>query len=58
MPKYTRGGEMIEGRAILCVFKARPSFGIEKENGRKTVTITGNPAVAIVQKVWRYKGQL
>lgn len=55
MPKYTGGGEMIEGGTILCVFKARSSFGIEKETGRKTATITGNPAVAIVKKVWRYK---
>lgn len=55
MPKYTRGGEMIEGQTILCVFEARPSFGIEKATGRKTATITGNPAVATVKKVWKYK---
>jgi len=55
MPKYTREGERIEGRIIFCVFESRPSFGIEKESGRQTTTITGNPAVATVKKVWKYQ---
>lgn len=55
MPKYTKEGEMIEGKTILCIFELRPSFGIQKGTGRQTATITGNPAVATIKKVWKYK---
>jgi len=56
MPKYTKEGEAIEGQRIFCTFEARPSYGIEKATGRQTITITGNPASAMVDKVWKYKG--
>jgi len=55
MPKYTREGEAIEGRTIFCTFEDRPSFGFEKATGRQTSTITGNPASAIMRKIWKYK---
>lgn len=56
MPRYVKEEEAIEGERIYCVFVARPSFGVEKETGRQTSTITGNPAVATIKKVWKYKG--
>lgn len=56
MPKYTREGEAIEGQKIFCTFRARPSFATEEATGRQTTTITGNPASATVDKVWKYKG--
>ena len=55
MPKYAHEGEAIEGLKIYCEFKERPSYGIEKETNRETVTITGNPAVATILEVWKYQ---
>jgi len=57
MPKYTKEGEAIEGRKILCIFEERPSLGIEKATGRQQITITGNPATATVTKAWKYEGK-
>lgn len=55
MPRYTREGDTIEGERIFCTFKARPSYGFEEATGRQTVSIRGNPASAVVDKVWTYK---
>ena len=55
MPNYTQEGEAIEGIKIYCEFKERPSYGIEKETERETITITGNPAVAIVIGKMKYE---
>ena len=57
MPRYTREGDAIEGERIFCTFKARPSYSTEEGTGRQTVSITGNPASAIVDRVWTYKGK-
>lgn len=55
MPKYTAENEAIEGKKILCTFKERPSYGIEKETERNQITIAGNPATATLTEVWEYK---
>jgi hypothetical protein len=55
MPKYVAENEAIEGRRILCTFERRPSYGIERENQRQQITITGNPATATMSLVWEYK---
>lgn len=57
MPKYVMEGEAIEGKRIFCTFEIRPCFGEEKETQRKTVSITGNPAVAVLKRTWKYKKQ-
>lgn len=48
-------GEAIEGKKILCFFEARPSFAEDQTSKRKTSTITGNPAVAVLKQIWKYK---
>jgi hypothetical protein len=53
--KYTNEGEAIEGHRILCTFEDRPSYGIEKTTGRQQITITGNPATASIDRIWKYK---
>jgi hypothetical protein len=56
MPKYTKEGEAIEGRRIICTFEKRPSLGIVRQTGMQQITVTGNPATATVQQVWQYHG--
>jgi len=55
LPKYVKEGEAIEGEKIFCTFKLKPSIGTEKETKRQEITITGNPATASIDKVWKYK---
>ena len=55
MSEYYRSGDSIEGKEILCVFEHRPSYGVEKNTGRQQVSIRGNPAIAIINKVWKYR---
>lgn len=54
LPKYVKELEAIEGKQIFCTFEDRPSFSKEKETGRQEITITGNPATALVDEVWKY----
>jgi len=54
LPEYVLEAEAIEGDRIYCEFEDRPSFGIEKKTKRSNATITGNPAVASILKVWKY----
>ncbi|MCW4006455.1 MAG: hypothetical protein NWF04_07690 [Candidatus Bathyarchaeota archaeon] len=55
MPKYVMENEAIEGKKIFCVFEKRPLYGKEEKSKRSNVSITGNPAVAVVKQVWEYK---
>lgn len=55
MPKYVMENEAIEGKVIYCVFKERPLYGEDEESKRLSVSITGNPAVAVVKQMWEYK---
>ena len=57
MAKYTQEGDSIEGEEILCTFEKRPSFGKDKLTGKEEITITGNPASAIINKVYKYTGK-
>jgi len=55
MPNYAQEGEAIEGLKIYCDFKEQPSRGIEEETNRDTMTITGNPARAILIGKMKYQ---
>jgi hypothetical protein len=55
MPEYVMENDAIEGKRILCCFEYRPSYGVEKESKRQQITIIGNPATAVLWKVWEYK---
>ena len=54
MTRYTKEGDSIEGEEIFCTFEKRPSYGKDRSRGKEEITITGNPASAIINKVYKY----
>lgn len=51
MTVYSEPGSSIEGRKILCQFKDDPR--IIKIGKFGSATLKGNPAIAVISKVWK-----
>jgi hypothetical protein len=52
MVKYTSAGCAIEGKKILCQFKDNPQ--VNERGGTKKAVLKGNPAFAVISKVWKH----
>ncbi len=58
MPIYRGYNDGIEGDKIYCVFKkaSKPhKVSTEGRHNVQSMTIEGNPARAVIVKVWRFK---
>jgi len=60
MPIYRGENDGIEGDKIYCVFRKSTKPVRVTTGGRhnaQAITIEGNPAKAVIVKVWRFKGE-
>ena len=58
MPVYKEENDAIEGDKIYCVFEKGSKPRRVTTGGRhnaQAITIEGNPAKAVIVKVWRFK---
>lgn len=58
MPRYVGYGHAVEAKRLFCTFLDRPFISTESVDDvpdRSKTSIKGNPATAMVDRIWEYK---